>query len=40
MISADETFAGTWPYQPHFFDNNGFNQHYIDESDDGDQVFV
>ena len=31
MIAADETFDGTWPYEPHFFDGNGFLQHYIDE---------
>ena len=30
MIPADETFDGTWPYEPHFFDGNGFRQHYID----------
>jgi hypothetical protein len=30
MIPADETFDGTWPYAPHFFDGNGFRQHDID----------
>ena len=40
MISADETFAGTWPYPPRFFTGSGFSQHYIDESGAGNQVFV
>jgi pimeloyl-ACP methyl ester carboxylesterase len=43
MIAADETFDGTWPYRPHFFDGNGFRQHYVDEgSTDGknDNVIV
>ena len=31
MIKASETFAGTWPFTPNFFDGNGFLQHYIDE---------
>jgi hypothetical protein len=31
MIAVDETFEGTWPYQPRFFDGNGFRQHYVDE---------
>lgn len=30
MIPADETFDGTWPRAPHFFEGNGFCQHYID----------
>lgn len=33
MIPADETFDGTWPYTPHFFDGNGFRQHYVDEGE-------
>lgn len=33
MIAADETFNGTWPFDPHFFDGAGFRQHYIDEGD-------
>jgi len=32
MIDANETFDGTWPYAPHFFDGNGFRMHYIDEN--------
>lgn len=31
MIAADETFEGTWPFQPRFFDGAGFKQHYVDE---------
>ena len=30
MIPKDETFNGTWPYQPHFSQSAGFNQHYVD----------
>lgn len=43
MIPADETFDGTWPYAPHFFDGNGFRQHYIDvdnAGDDADDVII
>ena len=31
MIKASETFEGTWPFLPNFFDGNGFLQHYVDE---------
>jgi len=31
MIAAHETFGGTWPFAPHFFDGNGFRMHYVDE---------
>ena len=31
MINANETFEGTWPYLPKYFDGNGFQQHYVDE---------
>ncbi len=31
MIPADETFGGTWPFEPRFFDGAGFKQHYVDE---------
>jgi len=31
MISADETFDGTWPYRPHFSRRAGFRQHFVDE---------
>ena len=30
MIPADETYDGTWPYAPQFFDGCGFRQHYVD----------
>jgi haloalkane dehalogenase len=31
MIPANETFDGTWPYAPHFFEGAGFRMHYVDE---------
>jgi len=31
MIKASETFEGTWPFTPNFFDGNGFLMHYVDE---------
>ena len=31
MIKSSETFKGTWPFLPNFFDGNGFLQHYVDE---------
>ncbi len=31
MISADETFNGTFPLEPHFSEANGFKMHYVDE---------
>jgi cis-3-alkyl-4-acyloxetan-2-one decarboxylase len=31
MIPAEETFGGTWPFAPRFFDGNGFRMHYVDE---------
>jgi pimeloyl-ACP methyl ester carboxylesterase len=33
MIAADETFDGTWPFTPNFFDGAGFRQHYVDEGE-------
>ena len=39
MIPADETFDGTWPYAPRFFQGAGFRQHYVDEGpSDGDPI--
>ena len=35
MIPADETFDGTWPYEPHFFAGSGFRQHFIDVNNAG-----
>ncbi|MGR3874588.1 alpha/beta fold hydrolase [Streptomyces graminifolii] len=31
MIDAKETFGGTWPFAPHYFEGNGFPMHYVDE---------
>lgn len=31
MISSHETFGGTWPFAPRFFDGNGFRMHYVEE---------
>ena len=39
MISADETFDGTWPFEPHFFEGNGFAMHYVDEGE-GDPILM
>ena len=33
MINHTETFQGTWPFKPFFYNGNGFAQHYIDEGD-------
>jgi cis-3-alkyl-4-acyloxetan-2-one decarboxylase len=33
MIPAHETFGGTWPFAPHFFEGNGFRMHYVEEGD-------
>ena len=40
MISADETFDGTWPYAPHFCEAAGFRQHYVDEGPRDADVIV
>jgi len=37
MIDANETFDGTWPFEPRFFDGNGFRQHYVEEGS-GDAI--
>lgn len=37
MIPSNETFDGTWPFTPHFFDGAGFSQHYVDEGQ-GDPI--
>lgn len=39
MIPADETFDGTWPYTPHFFNGSGFAMHYVDEGE-GDPILM
>ena len=39
MIDANETFEGTWPFEPHFSHASGFAQHYVDEGPrDGDVI--
>lgn len=37
MIEAHETFDGTWPFQPRFFEGSGFRMHYVDEGS-GDPI--
>ncbi len=33
MIEADETFDGTFPFEPHFSTAPGFRMHYVDEGE-------
>jgi haloalkane dehalogenase len=33
MIPADETFNGTWPFNPQFTEAPGFRMHYVDEGE-------
>ncbi len=40
MIDADETFDGTWPFQPHYSNSAGFRQHYVDEGPRDAEVVV
>ena len=40
MISEHETFEGTWPFAPRYFEGNGFRQHYIDEPGEGPETIV
>ncbi len=35
MIDAHETFDGTWPFAPHFYEEGGFRMHYADENPQG-----
>ena len=37
MIPANETFNGTFPFKPNFYDGNGFKMHYVDEGE-GDVI--
>jgi cis-3-alkyl-4-acyloxetan-2-one decarboxylase len=37
MIPAEETFDGTFPFQPHFTQAPGFRMHYVDEGE-GDPI--
>jgi pimeloyl-ACP methyl ester carboxylesterase len=41
MIQPDATFAGTFPFAPHFNDAAGFKMHYVDEGPrDGEVVLL
>ena len=41
MISAEQTFDGTWPYPARFNEAAGFRQHYVDEGPERpDQTIV
>ena len=40
MIPEHEDFDGTWPFAPHYFEGNGFRQHYVDEPGDGAETFL
>jgi len=40
MIDANETFDGTWPFQPHFSNTAGFRQHYVDEGPRDAEVVI
>ena len=41
MIDADEDFDGTWPFEPHFYEGQGFRHHYVDEGpQDTGETFV
>ena len=31
MVASHETFGGTWPFEPRYFEGNGFRMHYVDE---------
>lgn len=33
MIPANETFGGTFPFKPNFFEGRGFKMHYVDEGE-------
>lgn len=33
MIHPEETFNGTFPFAPNFFDGQGFKMHYVDEGE-------
>ncbi len=37
MIPADETFDGSWPFRPRFYEGNGFRMHYVEEGE-GDPI--
>ncbi len=33
MVPENETFNGTFPFEPHFCEAAGFRQHYVDEGE-------
>ena len=35
LAIKDETFAGTFPFAPHYYTDNGFDMHYVDEGSGG-----
>ena len=40
MISQNETFGGTWPFEPKYCEAAGFKQHYVDEGPRDGQVVI
>ncbi|MFL6204857.1 MAG: alpha/beta fold hydrolase [Acidimicrobiales bacterium] len=40
MIDEDETFDGTWPFQPFFYGGCGFKQHYVVEPGPSDPILL
>ena len=36
---TSETFGGTWPYKPQFYEHDGVKLHYVDEGD-GDPIVM
>jgi len=41
MIDASETFNGSWPFKPNFYEGNGFLQHFVDEGPrDADPIIM
>jgi haloalkane dehalogenase len=40
MIQSDETYDGTFPYQPNFTESSGFRMHYADEGPPDGEVLL
>jgi haloalkane dehalogenase len=40
MIASEATFAGTFPFRPHFTETPGFRMHYVDEGPSGGEVML
>ena len=40
MISQNETFGGTWPFEPKYCEAAGFKQHYVDEGPRDGQIII